>query len=659
MKPVFIHSLSLSAILASSSPSLHADQTYEASRGGTFETTTDRAAWERGYYINGATTSAGFYQNSDNAHEGDWYAYLGDLGLGYNNAHGYLYQYLLPQPGSDATYIDVSYYINITSEEGTSYPYDTMTNSLRFFDDQLNMIKQVDLFVHDNKTQDQLGNYRYKHIRYTLGDMAGKWVTVIFIAKTDSSNRTTFRIDNVSVVVGRPDPIYTVTATAGTGGSISPEGDQFVAANGSISFTATPDSTHVVDKWYVDGNVRQTGGTTFSLSAITASTSVNVTFKLKTYTLHISAANGQVTVTPQLAEHPHGGEITLAATPSPGYWLYDWRGDVSGVGNLLRFRITKNTTIQAYFLQLNQPVSMQIAQSTPAVGYEVSVPKAPEMLHILQCSDDLYCWRNMRVLDGDQVNMFDFNPTTSSHLLEAFRLQQISRSGVTRFLSFPIKNKTPFNTDVSSIFDHHGQRYVKDGVIMTYLGEVARISASGGWRYVAGSPPERVSLDPSSPNYYALFPVVGYERTPTSQKVLAFRYPDANILWYDGHPGYDYIVSSSEEVLAAASGYVIPEDSDDCFNAICIDHGNGYRTYYLHLSHRSDNLKNTQGNLLRVWVNEGDVIGRPGNFSCRADLGVHLHFEVKQNNSAGSWIAVDPYGKYAENGDVIMHSLWR
>ena len=53
---------------------------------------------------------------------------------------------------------------------------------------------------------------------------------------------------------------------------------QTVNYGSSLTFTATPNTGYTVNTWSVDGTVQQTGGTTFTLSNITANHTVQVTF---------------------------------------------------------------------------------------------------------------------------------------------------------------------------------------------------------------------------------------------------------------------------------------------------------------------------------------------------------------------------------------------
>lgn len=93
---------------------------------------------------------------------------------------------------------------------------------------------------------------------------------------------------------------------------------------------------------------------------------------------------------------------------------------------------------------------------------------------------------------------------------------------------------------------------------------------------------------------------------------------------YDGHDGWDYALSTGSQVLAGAAGRVIVAgwSDDGCASAagaVIIDHDNGYRTLYWHLSSVEVDLG--------ARVTAGSVLGRSGNTGC--SLGAHLHFGVQ------------------------------
>jgi len=115
-------------------------------------------------------------------------------------------------------------------------------------------------------------------------------------------------------------------------------------------------------------------------------------------------------------------------------------------------------------------------------------------------------------------------------------------------------------------------------------------------------------------------------------------------LYYDGHPGYDYRTTDQcpegtvtadcptgiigqIRIRTAASGTVsqiVPS-----FGRVQLDHGNGYETWYMHLS----KIDVVVGQSLSA----GQYIGISGDTGATGNP--HLHVEVRLND-----IPVDPYG---------------
>jgi flagellin-like protein len=75
---------------------------------------------------------------------------------------------------------------------------------------------------------------------------------------------------------------FTVTPSAGTGGSISPNTPQEVASGGSITFTAQPNQGYHVKNWLVDGTSQGSVATSFTLTNIQESHQIQVTFEADT-----------------------------------------------------------------------------------------------------------------------------------------------------------------------------------------------------------------------------------------------------------------------------------------------------------------------------------------------------------------------------------------
>ena len=96
-----------------------------------------------------------------------------------------------------------------------------------------------------------------------------------------------------------------------------------------------------------------------------------------------------------------------------------------------------------------------------------------------------------------------------------------------------------------------------------------------------------------------------------------------NFVWY--HKGIDIANRAAPGILAADSGTVVTAGWSPYGYGyhVVIDHGNGYRTLYAHLSQIYVNVG--QG------VARGNAIGKMG--STGRSTGIHLHFEVIRNGT--------------------------
>lgn len=107
---------------------------------------------------------------------------------------------------------------------------------------------------------------------------------------------------------------------------------------------------------------------------------------------------------------------------------------------------------------------------------------------------------------------------------------------------------------------------------------------------------------------------------------------------YNGHDGTDYALGCGTPVLAAADG-IVAFIGTEYGNTVKIDHGNGYRTWYAHLTSNS------------YVVNVGDRVvagqqiatsGSSGTAAC------HLHFGVYRDGNA-----TDPFGWRGSGQDPL------
>ena len=117
---------------------------------------------------------------------------------------------------------------------------------------------------------------------------------------------------------------YTLTSSAGAGGSISPLGDTTVVEGGDRTFTITPNAGYHVATLTVDGSP-VAPAQSYTFTDVTQAHTISAAFAINTYTLTYTAgAGGTITGTsPQSVDH--GGSGTpVTAVPDTGYHFVGW-----------------------------------------------------------------------------------------------------------------------------------------------------------------------------------------------------------------------------------------------------------------------------------------------------------------------------------------------
>jgi murein DD-endopeptidase MepM/ murein hydrolase activator NlpD len=137
-----------------------------------------------------------------------------------------------------------------------------------------------------------------------------------------------------------------------------------------------------------------------------------------------------------------------------------------------------------------------------------------------------------------------------------------------------------------------------------------------------GVKPEEKAITPSATYARTLTPDAG-----TVNATGSFIWPASGMItqgYSFYHKAIDIANNTSPSILAADSGVVITSGwtSSGYGNHVIIDHGNGSKTLYAHMSV----LTVGEGQS----VNRGDVIGVMG--STGRSTGIHLHFEIRQDD---------------------------
>lgn len=80
-------------------------------------------------------------------------------------------------------------------------------------------------------------------------------------------------------VTAAPVTVYTITATAGANGTISPQGNITVANGNGVEFTFKPNNGYKVSKVYVDGYEVKVSNNKYAFKAVDANHTISVTFE--------------------------------------------------------------------------------------------------------------------------------------------------------------------------------------------------------------------------------------------------------------------------------------------------------------------------------------------------------------------------------------------
>ena len=143
---------------------------------------------------------------------------------------------------------------------------------------------------------------------------------------------------------------YTITASAGAGGSIAPSGAVIVNHGADQSFTITPDANFNIADVLVDGSSVGAVGT-YTFTNVTADHTIAASFVATNFTLNVTVVgNGTVTKNPDLPTYTAGSVVQLTAAAATGFHFAGWSGDASGITNPLSVTMDSNKNITATFL---------------------------------------------------------------------------------------------------------------------------------------------------------------------------------------------------------------------------------------------------------------------------------------------------------------------
>ncbi|MDH6311074.1 putative repeat protein (TIGR02543 family) [Dysgonomonas sp. PFB1-18] len=183
--------------------------------------------------------------------------------------------------------------------------------------------------------------------------------------QVSTSNPYTFKVEKDRILEAKYEQIkYTVTATAGNGGTVSGSGTFVV--NADVTLKATPDTGSTFNGWYNGSNLVSNSATyTFK---VTENITLQARFNTKSYSVSASAETGG-TVT-GAGSYDHGKQAVLKASVNTGYTFAGWYNGATRVSTALEYTITvtEDVTLIAKFTANSYNITVSAQTGGTATG---------------------------------------------------------------------------------------------------------------------------------------------------------------------------------------------------------------------------------------------------------------------------------------------------
>jgi len=191
---------------------------------------------------------------------------------------------------------------------------------------------------------------------------------------TGNTNPLTIVVNSNMSIAGNfaTAPPRTLTITVNGPGGVAKNPDKATYLHGeTVTLTAVPGSGASFIGW----GGALSGALIQESVVMDSDKSVTATFAQNIYTLTLSPdANGTITAEPSKPAYYSGEQVTLTATPKPGFRFVAWGGDLSGSDNPATLAMTKNSTVTATFVA---DANYTVTVTTVGSGVVVKTPDKP------------------------------------------------------------------------------------------------------------------------------------------------------------------------------------------------------------------------------------------------------------------------------------------
>jgi uncharacterized repeat protein (TIGR01451 family) len=272
---------------------------------------------------------------------------------------------------------------------------------------------------------------------------------------------------------------FTITATSGANGVISPSGAVIVNYNLSQHFSIAPNTGYHIDSLIVDG-VNINSDTQYTFKNVTASHTIRVTFAINTYTVTTTVTGGG-TITPSgTVSIAYGASQTFKFAANTGYYIVDVLYDGNSQGPLDSLKLTNvtaNHTIHAAFA-INQFTITATAAANGVISPSGAVIVNYNLSQHFSIVPNTGYHVDSLIIDGTPVaadTQYTFNSVQTNHTIHAaFAINQFTitaaagANGVVSPAGAVIVNyNLSQHFSIAPITGYHVDSLIVDGVKIT------------------------------------------------------------------------------------------------------------------------------------------------------------------------------------------------
>lgn len=259
------------------------------------------------------------------------------------------------------------------------------------------------------------------------------WSAVTVGARTATSTQALFVSSLTEFQIGEL-PSFTLAASAGAGGSITPSGAVIVANNGSQTFQIAADSCHSIEDVRVDGvSVGPVGS--YAFSNVLADHTISASFLAHSFTIAATAASGGAISPDGATPVSCGDSQSFTITPAdPCHAIADVLVDGISVGAVTSYTfsgVDGPHTIAASFAVVGP---FTITASTDAGG-----AITPSGAVSVSCGDD---------------HTFTIAPADSCHALADVKIDNVSVGAVTSYTFTDVHADHTIEASFSALADY-------------------------------------------------------------------------------------------------------------------------------------------------------------------------------------------------------------